>query len=646
MQVRSRPSAALVALCAVVLAVIGPTGTATAAEGDVAPPQVTALVVGPGEVGADGVLRIAGRVAASDDGGLERVVLTLLRPTGRTDADRHVGETSVVPEWPGRATLDERFALSLPNPRTASLVLRITAFDVAGRVTRLDAAALEAAGLPAVVDVVGGSTPGSAVPPTTPTPAPVAPADVPDTSAPRLQALHVDEPDRRVDPAGRDVVWVRGRVAAVDDGDGIDRVVVAVVGADGIGLGTGTALPTRVGATTMDSAFALAVTSGSRRDSAPARGFLRVTTYDVHGNVATLGAEDLAARGWPTVVDLREPVADVVVPPAPPVEDPPRTGDDATVAPTGGIAVARRAGADRDATAAALAGVAWPEGTREVVVATGRDFPDALAAAPFAARRDAALLLHSGGDVTALVARVAALGADVVHVVGGRSAVADEVVDALRAAGRDVERRRGADRHATAADLAHAWSQSNVVWLASGAASPDALAAGAAAARRGEPLLLVGSDALPEVTTAALRRLAPSHVLLVGGTSAVSTRVEDAVSRIAPVRRVSGRDRWATAVAVARTGWSDDVRTPLSRGIGADRAMLAAGHGFADAVAGAPLAALGHGPLLLTERTSLPRATRTALEEATSVDGLRAVTVLGGPAAVADAVLVTTRGIA
>ena len=275
----------------------------------------------------------------------------------------------------------------------------------------------------------------------------------------------------------------------------------------------------------------------------------------------------------------------------------------------------------------------------------GRDrhqLPDALAAAPLAARRGAPVLL-TVGDGAALVRQLDGLGARRATLVGGTAAIDDGQVAALRAAGVDVDRLAGPDRYATAAALSSGWSAGSAdwdgtVWLASGTSSADALAAGAAAARAGAPLLLTDPQVLPAATRAELERLRPSRVLLVGGAAAVSSDVAGELTEIAPVRRVAGPDRWATAVDVARTGWSNSPDDPLERGLGHDRAMLAEGVGFADAVAGAPLAAGGWGPVLLTTRDELPTATRTALAEAVGRDGLTGVTVLGGPAALSNRV--------
>ena len=88
--------------------------------------------------------------------------------------------------------------------------------------------------------------------------------------------------------------------------------------------------------------------------------------------------------------------------------------------------------------------------------------------------------------------------------------------------------------------------------------------------------------------------------------------------------RVSGADRYATAAAVSAQAFSPGVSV----------AYLATGENFPDALAGAPAAAKGGGPVLLTRGTSLPSATATELDRLNPGK----IVVLGGTNAVSQAV--------
>lgn len=73
------------------------------------------------------------------------------------------------------------------------------------------------------------------------------------------------------------------------------------------------------------------------------------------------------------------------------------------------------------------------------------------------------------------------------------------------------------------------------------------------AGRSDAQMLLVASDGVPDATAAELERLAPTEVIVVGGTTAVDDAVLAAVegtTGVAP-RRIAGPDRFSTAAAVA-----------------------------------------------------------------------------------------------
>lgn len=171
-------------------------------------------------------------------------------------------------------------------------------------------------------------------------------------------------------------------------------------------------------------------------------------------------------------------------------------------AATAGAAVTRAAGADRYATAAALAldALAATDSSAApavVYLASGQVFADALSASSAAGRSGAPLLLTTAGTLpeptTALLrtwrpARVV--------VVGGTAVVSDAVLDQVRAAtGGSVERLAGPTRYETAAAVLGAelgaGRAPRALWVASGEAFSDALVGAAAAAAGGGALVIV-----------------------------------------------------------------------------------------------------------------------------------------------------------
>lgn len=190
-----------------------------------------------------------------------------------------------------------------------------------------------------------------------------------------------------------------------------------------------------------------------------------------------------------------------------------------------------------------------------------------------------------------------------------------------------ITRLSGGDRIATAIEASrHAWDRADTAVLASAAAFPDALAAGALAADRDAPLLLTWPDRLPSGLADELDRLSPEKVVVVGGEAAVepATARASAEAADAALRRIAGDDRWATAAAVA------ERREPSGGEV-----LLASGTDFADALAAGGLdGGDGPSPVLLTTRDALPGATERALADLAPARA----TIIGGKAAVSEAV--------
>jgi putative cell wall-binding protein len=305
---------------------------------------------------------------------------------------------------------------------------------------------------------------------------------------------------------------------------------------------------------------------------------------------------------------------------------------DAIVASFGTIRVA---GADRYATAAAIARDAFAPGVDVAYVATGASFPDALAAAAVAGAAGGPVLLVTQAAVPAATAtELARLKPGRIVVVGGKAAVSDAVLAALSplAPGGAV-RVAGSDRYATAAALSAAAYPSGapVAYIASGAGFADAVSAAPAAAAAGGPVLLVNATQAPPATLAELARLGPAQVIVVGGIGAVSDSVLAAIAAALPgatVSRIAGPDRYATSAAVA-----------AGFGPGVAGAYVATGLNFPDALAAAAAAGAADSPVLLTRPTDLPAAIDAEIGR---LQPGRAV-IAGGVGAVLDAVIASIR---
>ncbi|GAA1956510.1 cell wall-binding repeat-containing protein [Catenulispora subtropica] len=197
-----------------------------------------------------------------------------------------------------------------------------------------------------------------------------------------------------------------------------------------------------------------------------------------------------------------------------------------------GYSVDRFAGADRDHTALDIAerGLGNPQ---HVVLATGLDYADALAAGPFAtgpaatATGPAAVILTDGRtlapDVRAFIAgRVARSSQDA----PAAWAIGGQAVTATAGLSGYVKPLSGATRYETdikVVQAAMAAGGVHQIGIATGGGFADALTGGALTATTGGELVLVPST-LPQETAALLSALRPqlTSVDLFGGTAVIS----------------------------------------------------------------------------------------------------------------------------
>lgn len=301
----------------------------------------------------------------------------------------------------------------------------------------------------------------------------------------------------------------------------------------------------------------------------------------------------------------------------------------------------RLGGADAVDAAIAFSQATHPDGAQTAILGRDDVFADAFSSGVFQGHHDAPLLLTSPHDLDPRTgAELQRLGMDGITILGGEQALDETVIGKLEIAGLDVQRVAGATRVETAlaaASLTHPTASTVVLTRAypdegmpDSQAYADLLAAGPYAAENGWPILQTPSDTLHPAVRAALTEglvgTGPvTEVVVIGGTSAVSLAVEDAIAALGiSVRRIAGANRFATAVAIA------EARGFASSG-DAERVIVVESSGRDDIWAPG-FAASGHGdlhdaPVVLTDGSAIPPET-LAFVTAGIVDNLTD----GGPA--------------
>lgn len=230
---------------------------------------------------------------------------------------------------------------------------------------------------------------------------------------------------------------------------------------------------------------------------------------------------------------------------------------------------------------------------------------------------------RTNGRAPAVVAAALAAGALLAGSMGAASATT----------GATTSRLAGNDRFSTASAVARdTFPQADTAYVASGRDYPDALSASALAGSTIGPLLLVEPNSVPATTSDTLAALQVKNVVVLGGTTAVSSGVVDTLDNTYSVTRVAGVNRYSTSAAIAR---AVSARTGGIGAVNSRRTVIvASGENFADALAAGPVANYAALPVLLTRRGDLPAETNEALTQV----GAESVIIVGGTDAVSDAV--------
>jgi putative cell wall-binding protein len=273
----------------------------------------------------------------------------------------------------------------------------------------------------------------------------------------------------------------------------------------------------------------------------------------------------------------------------------------------------RISGSNRYATAAAVSDVFLEPPTNVVYVATGANFPDALAgsAAAGSGSGGPVLLVKQNSIPSETAQELSRLEPDAIVVLGGTAAISQKVANALRSYG-SVVRVAGSDRYSTGALVSQFAfpAGADTAYVATGTNFPDALGGGPTAVVARGPVLLVKQDSIPSSVRTELARLGLTNIKILGGTAAISSSVAaDLRAYASNVERLSGSNRYSTGAAVSRDTFAPGVNT----------LFITTGANFPDALAGGPIAGILGGPVLLVQQDSIPGATETEIERLTGV---------------------------
>jgi uncharacterized protein len=194
-----------------------------------------------------------------------------------------------------------------------------------------------------------------------------------------------------------------------------------------------------------------------------------------------------------------------------------------------------------------------------------------------------------------------------------------------------VKRISDQNRYGTAVDIANqGWKSPESVIIARGDDFPDALAGTPLAHKLKAPILLTAKNSLSAEVKTQLKNHKPKKIIILGGKGAISLNTEKEIKQIfaGAIQRIAGADRFETAELIAK-----------ELGGSPDKAILAYGYNFPDALSAASYAAQKGYPIVLTNKDYLPKSSNRVLK------GKKEIIVVGGEAVISTKVTSKLSGV-
>lgn len=252
-----------------------------------------------------------------------------------------------------------------------------------------------------------------------------------------------------------------------------------------------------------------------------------------------------------------------------------------------------------------------------VIVATGKNFADALSGAYLGYVKKAPILLVDGSSINEVKDYIKKnlVSGGTIYLLGGEAVVPSDVTAGMSEF--TPKRLFGATRYETNIEiLKEAGVKSEDVMICDGNNFADSLSASAAK----RPIFLVNKS-LNQTQRDYLDTLRTRKYYLVGGTGALPEALEsDINTNFGGTTRLGGKDRYETSVKIAEALFSAP-----------SKAVLAYGDNYPDGLCGGTLAAYMEAPLLLVRND---KAATT--EGYISSEEVKSGIVLGGPSLISD----------
>jgi N-acetylmuramoyl-L-alanine amidase len=289
--------------------------------------------------------------------------------------------------------------------------------------------------------------------------------------------------------------------------------------------------------------------------------------------------------------------------------------------------VKRLAGDDRYETAIKISKDNF-KSADTVVLASGTNSADALAASSLATSKSAPILLTKRNEIGKNVFdEIKRLNANNVIVVGGKVSISEKVVSDLKDKNITVKRLAGDNRYETSYEIAKELLKSNKAKeaiIVNGFKNVDALSVSSLATKENLPILLNDGNRLSKDIKNIVEDSNIKKMYIIGGRTSLPRRIEDNIKALdIEYERLAGEDRYETSSKIAKYAYENS-----------DKVILASGENSIDALAAGVLTKMEKAPMLLVQKRRIPKSISNRIEESKAKKFL----LIGGEKTISDRV--------
>lgn len=266
-----------------------------------------------------------------------------------------------------------------------------------------------------------------------------------------------------------------------------------------------------------------------------------------------------------------------------------------------GYNVSRLYGDDRYKTSISISNKFSSGTIQNVIVASGKDFPDALAGSVLSKKLNAPIVL-AGGNVNDSSDSIQYIKDHLdkdgtIYLLGGAASVSNDFIEYMKNQGyNNFVRLGGKDRFDTNKYIVNSMNlgKGTPVVIANAYGFADALSVSSIAAQKGYPIIMTSNSSLSDEAKEMIKSIQPSEVYIIGGYASVGDNVINQIKGMLPalesnkIIKLAGSDRYETSLSVCKYFNLDT-----------DTAVIANGENFPDALSGSALASKLNAPIVL-----------------------------------------------